>query len=80
MSWSHTQGPEDVKDMLRVQEKLIAHCLDASPDRDLFKYVGTAASARDMAALADALDGPGSSLNLWTRHHGSVLASHLLQS
>ncbi|TFK81149.1 hypothetical protein K466DRAFT_656297 [Polyporus arcularius HHB13444] len=79
MSWSHTQGPEDVKDMLRVQEKLIAHCLNASPDRDLFKYVGTAASARDMAALADALDGPGSSLNLWTRHHGSVLASHLLQ-
>ena len=80
MAWAHTQRPEDVTDMLYATEKLVAHCLDASPDRDLFKYIGTAATARDLAALADALDGPGSPINLWAQHHGSVLASHLMQS
>ncbi|RPD60299.1 hypothetical protein L227DRAFT_97897 [Lentinus tigrinus ALCF2SS1-6] len=78
MAWSETQGPQDVKDMLRAQEKMVAQCLNASPDRDMFKYGGTAASVRDLVALADALDGPGSPVNLWTRHHGSILASHLL--
>ena len=80
MAWLATQGPDDVKDMLKVQEVMLARCLDTSPDRDLFKYGGTAASVRDLVALADVLDGPGSSVNLWTKHYGSVLASHLLKS
>ncbi|TFK82487.1 hypothetical protein K466DRAFT_655693 [Polyporus arcularius HHB13444] len=79
MAWSEAQGPEDVKDILRAQEKMITQCMDSSPDRDMFQYGGTAAGVRDLVALADALDGPGSPLNLWTRHHGSVLASHLLK-
>ncbi|RDX45655.1 hypothetical protein OH76DRAFT_1533391 [Lentinus brumalis] len=79
MAWLEPQGPEDVKDMLRAQEKMVTQCVDSSPDRDMFQYGGTAASVRDLVALADALDGPGSPLNLWTRHHGSVLASHLLK-
>ncbi len=80
MAWSEPQGPEDVRGMLRAQEKMVAQCLDSAPDHDMLQYGGTAASVRDLVALADALDGPGSPLNLWTRHHGSVLASHLLKS
>ncbi|RPD60330.1 hypothetical protein L227DRAFT_611288 [Lentinus tigrinus ALCF2SS1-6] len=78
MAWSETQGPQDVKDMLGAQERMVTQCLNASPDRDMFQYGGTAASVRDLVALADALDGPGSPVNLWTKHHGSILASHLL--
>ena len=80
MTWSETQGLQDFKDMLRVQEKMIAQCMNAVPDRDIFTYGGTAASVRDLVVLADALDGPGSPINLWTKHHASMLASHLLTS
>ncbi|KAI0715936.1 hypothetical protein C8T65DRAFT_642985 [Cerioporus squamosus] len=80
MTWADTQKPEDVTDMLRAEEKMVVQCLDASPDRDLFRYGGTAASIRDLVALADAIDGHDSPVNLWTKHHGSVLASHLLKS
>ena len=72
------QTPEDVQPFLQVQEKLISHCIARSKLSDS-KYHGTAAISRDIAALADALDGLGSPINLWTESYGSILASYVMK-
>ena len=41
-------------------------------------YVGTAATVRDLVALADALDGPGSEVNFIGLSYGTVLGSWLI--
>ena len=41
-------------------------------------YVGTAATVRDLVALADALDGPGSEVNYIGLSYGTVLGSWLM--
>ena len=41
-------------------------------------YVGTAATVRDLVALADVLDGPGSEVNFIGLSYGTVLGSWLM--
>ncbi|KAI1785049.1 hypothetical protein LXA43DRAFT_170790 [Ganoderma leucocontextum] len=41
--------------------------------------MGTAASARDLVAMADAFDGPGSPINFWGIGHGSLIGSYVLK-
>ncbi|KAJ3489237.1 hypothetical protein NLI96_g2283 [Meripilus lineatus] len=43
-----------------------------------FSYMGTAASARDLVALADHLQGPGTPINFWGFSHGSLIGSYLV--
>ncbi|KAI0687529.1 hypothetical protein C8Q76DRAFT_803480 [Earliella scabrosa] len=78
VTWSDLQGPEDVRMFLRAQEELIKHCLDKM-NPALLKHVGTAATVRDLVAMADVFDGPDAPINLWTEAHGSVVASYLMK-
>ena len=79
VTWDDVQGPEDVRMFLKAQEKTLKYCAEKMGSAELFKYVGTAATARDVAALADLLDGPGSPINMWTQGHGSVVASYVMK-
>ncbi|KAI0769264.1 alpha/beta-hydrolase [Trametes elegans] len=58
-------------------EELGQRCL-SQPGGRYLPYVGTAATARDIAALADALDGPGSPINFFGLSYGSLLGSWLI--
>ena len=60
-------------------EELGRRCL-TQPGGQYLPYVGTAATARDIAALADALDGPGSPINFFGLSYGSLLGSWLINS
>ncbi|KAI1791415.1 TAP-like protein-domain-containing protein [Ganoderma leucocontextum] len=44
-------------------------------DGKYLKYIGTAATARDLVALADALDGPGTPINYLGYSYGTILGS-----
>ena len=58
---------------------LAQRCLEHS-DGKYLPYVGTAATARDLAALADALDGPGSPVNYIGLSYGTILGSWFINS
>ncbi|KAI0651010.1 alpha/beta-hydrolase [Trametes meyenii] len=58
-------------------EELGRRCLE-HPSGQFLRYVGTAATARDVAALADALDGPGSPINYIGISYGTILGSWLV--
>ena len=47
---------------------------------DMLKYVGTAATVRDMVAIADALDGPGSLVNYYGDSYGTLIGNVFLNS
>ncbi|OJT03597.1 hypothetical protein TRAPUB_5773 [Trametes pubescens] len=55
-------------------EQLGQRCMNHS-DGQFLQYVGTAATARDMVAMADALDGPGAPVNYWGLSYGTLLGS-----
>ncbi|KAI0830715.1 TAP-like protein-domain-containing protein [Trametes gibbosa] len=55
-------------------EELGQRCLNHSNGQFL-QYVGTAATARDMVAMADALDGAGAPVNYWGLSYGTLLGS-----
>ena len=60
-----------------MQEKYVAlgeRCVGAANGGTL-QYIGTAANARDMAAMADALDGPGAPVNYWGISYGTLLGA-----
>ncbi|KAI0651007.1 TAP-like protein-domain-containing protein [Trametes meyenii] len=59
-------------------EELGQRCLE-HPTGKFLKYVGTAATARDIVALADALDGSGSPVNYAGTSYGSLLGSWMIQ-
>ncbi|KAH9926335.1 alpha/beta-hydrolase [Epithele typhae] len=75
--------PEDVS-VLLAQAPLMQHkyktlgqrCLEHSSGH-LLKYVGSAATARDVAGLADALDGEGSAINFVSVSYGTLVAMWL---
>ncbi|KAH9851187.1 TAP-like protein-domain-containing protein [Lenzites betulinus] len=48
------------------------------PSGKYLKYVGSAAAARDVVAMADALDGPGSPVNFAGVSYGTVIGSWLV--
>ncbi|KAI0369591.1 alpha/beta-hydrolase [Pilatotrama ljubarskyi] len=75
---------EDVKALLSqagiMQEKheeLGRRCLEQPTGRYL-KYVGTAATVRDLVALADALDGPQSPVNYMGVSYGTIIGAWLV--
>ncbi|KAI0743125.1 TAP-like protein-domain-containing protein [Daedaleopsis nitida] len=63
--------------MQQKYEELGKRCLEQPAGRYL-RYVGTAATARDIAALADALDGPGSLINYIGLSYGTIIGSWLV--
>ncbi|RPD70207.1 alpha/beta-hydrolase [Lentinus tigrinus ALCF2SS1-7] len=60
--------------MQQKYEGLAQRCSQHS-DGKYLQYIGTAATARDLAALADALDGPGSPVNYIGLSYGTILGS-----
>ncbi|PIL33664.1 hypothetical protein GSI_04287 [Ganoderma sinense ZZ0214-1] len=78
LEYRHMQGDKDIEQWYAVQKKVVEHCLGRT-DTSMLPYMGTAASARDLAAMADAFDGPGSLINFWGIGHGSLIGSYLLQ-
>ena len=47
-------------------------CLQG-PNATTLQYIGTAATVRDMVGLADAIQGPGSSIFYWGLSYGTVV-------
>ncbi|KAH9858204.1 TAP-like protein-domain-containing protein [Lenzites betulinus] len=60
--------------MQNKYEELGQRCLNHS-DGQFLQYVGTAATARDMVAMADALDGAGAPVNYWGQSYGTLIGS-----
>ena len=50
------------------------------PNGEHLRYMGTAAAARDLAALADAIDGPGSLVNYFGVSYGTMLGAWFVNS
>ena len=65
-----------------IRECSLKGCLspEFNPESHLFKYMGTVASVRDLIALSDHLQGPGSPVNFWGISHGSIIGSYLINS
>lgn len=79
-------GPADVPALLAqapvmqaTYEEFGRRCLQ-HPSGRFLPYVGTAATARDIVAMADALDGPGSPVNYFGSSYGSLLGQWLINS
>ncbi|KAH9886730.1 alpha/beta-hydrolase [Cubamyces lactineus] len=73
--------PEDIKALLsqapimhRKYEELGQRCLQ-QPTGQYLQYVGTAATVRDMVAMADALDGPNAPINYAGISYGTILGA-----
>ncbi|KAI8992877.1 alpha/beta-hydrolase [Trametes punicea] len=49
-------------------------CLQG-PNATTLPYIGTAATVRDMVAIADALQGPGTPINYWGLSYGTIVGS-----
>ncbi|KAI0743630.1 alpha/beta-hydrolase [Daedaleopsis nitida] len=60
--------------MEKIYQAIAQACKDA-PTGDTLKYIGTASNVRDMVALADTLDGPGSPVNYWGISYGTLLGA-----
>lgn len=78
--------PDDVQALLSQApfmqakyDELARRCL-RHPSGKFLRYVGTAATARDIVALADALDGPGRPVNFVGTSYGSLLGMWLINS
>ncbi|KAJ8494816.1 hypothetical protein ONZ51_g2084 [Trametes cubensis] len=74
-------NPEDIEALLsqapimqKKYEELGERCL-RQPSGRYLKYVGTAATVRDMVAMADVLDGPTAPLNFAGLSYGTVLGA-----
>ena len=65
--------------MQQKYEELGARCQKHSSGKYL-KYMGTAATVRDLLAMADALDGPGGLINYLGLSYGTILGSWLGKS
>nr|VWP01715.1 Guanine nucleotide-binding protein alpha-4 subunit [Ganoderma boninense] len=63
--------------MQRKYVELGRRCQQHS-DGKYLRYIGTAATARDLVALADALDGPASPINYYGISYGTILGSWLV--
>ena len=65
--------------MQKKYEELGERCL-RQPSGKYLKYVGTAATVRDMVAMANALDGAKSLINLFGLSYGTVFGAWFINS
>ncbi|KAM5539524.1 hypothetical protein V8D89_006796 [Ganoderma adspersum] len=65
--------------MQQKYQELGVRCQQHSSGKYL-KYMGTAATVRDLLAMADVLDGPGASINYVGLSYGTILGSWLVNS
>ncbi|KAI9067457.1 hypothetical protein FKP32DRAFT_261824 [Trametes sanguinea] len=77
MEFLREQTHEDAQNWLLLQTKMVKHCL-AKQDTTKLKYASTAAAVRDLLALADYFDGPGSKVNYWGIEYGALIGTYLL--
>ncbi|OJT06532.1 hypothetical protein TRAPUB_2609 [Trametes pubescens] len=70
---------EEVRRWHFGQSKLVEHCL-TQPGAEMLAHVGTTATTRDLLAMADAFDGPGSPVNFWGMSYGSLVGTQLLRN
>ena len=80
MEFLREQTYDDAKKWLRLQSMVVEGCIRKQSDVAMFSYMGTAASVRDMVAMADFFDGPGSAINFWGIESGARVGQYLLQS
>ncbi|EIW54340.1 uncharacterized protein TRAVEDRAFT_66763 [Trametes versicolor FP-101664 SS1] len=71
-------GADDIEKWHFTQSKVVEHCL-AQQDPEMLRNMGVASTTRDLIAMADAFDGPGSPVNFWGMSYGSLIGTHLLQ-
>ncbi|KAI0669578.1 hypothetical protein C8Q78DRAFT_1080286 [Trametes maxima] len=72
------QDDERINQWYDAQAKLVKECL-AKQNSTMLRYVGTAATTRDLVAMADAFDGLGSPVNFWGMSYGSLIGNYLLR-
>ncbi|CUA77042.1 similar to GF20795 [Rhizoctonia solani] len=67
-------GQVDKSDDLlrRIGEQCVAY------NPDMFQYVGTAATVRDMVAMHDALEGSGKPINFWGMSYGTIVGMYFV--
>ncbi|KAJ8489504.1 hypothetical protein ONZ51_g2891 [Trametes cubensis] len=53
-------------------------CLQG-PNGTTLQYIGTAATVRDMVALADALQGPGTPIHYWGFSYGTIVGTYFAE-
>ncbi|KAI0645124.1 hypothetical protein C8Q79DRAFT_969855 [Trametes meyenii] len=78
LAFLRQQQPEDAERWLAVQSKMVEYCLQKQ-DTTTLRYVGTVATVRDLVAMADAFDGPGSPIIFWGMAYGARIGSYLIQ-
>ncbi|RPD60371.1 hypothetical protein L226DRAFT_574356 [Lentinus tigrinus ALCF2SS1-7] len=80
LEWTHKQTADEALMFHRVQERTVISCLENAEyqeQADMLKYMGTAATVRDMVAMADAFDGPDAPIHFWGIQPGSLIGSYL---
>ncbi len=65
--------------MQQKYEELGKRCLE-NPSGKYMPYLGTPGTVRDLMAMADALDGPGSPVNFFGLSYGTVIGTFLVNS
>ena len=65
--------------MQQKYDELGVRCQQHS-DGQYLRYIGTAATVRDLVAMVDALDGPGAPVNFVGLSYGTIIGSWLLGS
>ena len=78
--------PDDIQRLLaqadsmqQKYEEAVRRC-EGRENAKYLKYMGTAATARDVVALADAVDGKGAPVNFIGYSWGTVLGTWLVHS
>ena len=81
MRWTHRPDEADARAFFYAQERVVGHCLEhEAATRKMMQYVGTAATTRDLVAMADAFDGPTSPIRFLGLYEGAIVGSHLIAS
>ncbi|KAH9886988.1 hypothetical protein C8Q73DRAFT_714225 [Cubamyces lactineus] len=68
----------DATHWLQLQAAKIEECI-LKQNTTLLRYMGTAATVRDLVAMADFFDGPGSAVNFRGTESGARIGQYLLQ-
>ncbi|KAI0334243.1 hypothetical protein GY45DRAFT_91449 [Cubamyces sp. BRFM 1775] len=78
MEFFREQTHGDAKGWLQLQAAMIEACI-LKQNTTMLRYMGTAATVRDLVAMADFFDGPGSAVNFRGTESGARIGQYLLQ-